>query len=403
MIFVLAPAVENPWYSCRVIEEGIDQALGQSSSFLICRIRDEIPTELMARISSEAAALFITSTPLLTILADQLAELSEIQLMIPIFGDMTIETRLWTKLSEIFKGRPLVLLGASTRQCQQIERLVQSATIKKLPYPLPDYWFEPLIQHSREEVRLVYSGRLTPQKNVLELMSCFLKVADIRPEMRLHIAGDFHEMGYHFHGIFHRPGEYKEKFLELVAQSQGKIVFHGFLTQERLRDLYNSSDVFISLSTYHDEDFGVSAAQAISRGMHAVLSDWGGHWDFAEQGLAQLCKVEVGQDGVPRPSQNALLKILASLSANKLYEERCDYQKKLNSYISQRDYSVRLAALGHSPQKVYQGQSALFGDYAAKSERQYVFATGHGEQGRRIYNEIYDSYLTTSSKESDWS
>lgn len=402
MIFVLAPAVENPWYSCRVIEEGMDQALGHSSSFEFCRIPAQITPDLLEKIKNEASALFITSTPLLSLLADQLAVLREIPLLLPVFGDMTIETRLWTKLGEIFKNRSMVFLGASTRQCQQLSQLVNSSSIKILPYPLPDFWFEPLIEKSRDQVNLVYSGRLTPQKNVLELMSCFLKVSEIRSDMRLHIAGDFHEIGHHFHGIFYPPGDYQAKFYELVKQSHGKIIFHGFLSQEKLRDLYDGSDVFVSLSTYHDEDFGVSAAQAISRGLRAVLSDWGGHWDFADQGLAQLCKVEVGSDCVPRPSQKTLLKVLVALSGNTKHEERLETQKKLDRYMGQKSYFAKLVALGQQAPMPYEGQSALFLDYAARSEKQYVFAEAHGERSREIYHAIYDSYLSTHSDVNKW-
>lgn len=402
-IFALAPAADNPWYSCRVIEEGMIQALSGVAAFEVCRIQGNMSEELIERIQDEAQALFVGSTPLLTDLADQISELTNIPLVIPIFGDMTIETRLWIKLGQSLKGRPITFLGASTRQCQQLEKFIMGASIKKLPYPLPAFWFSPLIEQERKEVKLVYSGRLTPQKNVLELMHCFVQVLTLRPEMELHIAGNFHEMGYHFHGIFHDPKDYELRFFELVKKSQGKIIYHGFLSQTDLKNLYEKSDVFVSLSTYHDEDFGVSVAQAIARGMRAVLSDWGGHGDFAGLGLAQLCKVEVDHDNVPRPLQNSVIKLLSSLTGNTVHAQRCAYQKKLNDYINQEDYSDKLVQWATSMSQVYLGQRPLFLDYAIRSEKQYVYSREHGEENRKMYHDIYDSYLVTNMNNKTWS
>lgn len=401
-IFVLTSQIVNPWYSCRVIEEGMIQALRAVDVFEICPILDQVSESLLQRIRTEASSLVIVSTPLLSLVADQIEQVPTVPLVIPIFGDMTIETRLWTRLDHSFKGRVITFLGASTRQCQQLQRFIKGASIKRLPYPLPESWFAPLTEQTYEKLKLVYSGRITQQKNVLELMLCFLKALQLRPEMELHIAGDFHDLGHHFHGIFHEPKFYELRFFDLVQKSQGKIVYHGFLSQTELKRLYESSEYFVSLSTYHDEDFGVSVAQGIACGMRAVLTDWGGYADFAELGVAQLCKVEVDQDNVPRPVQSSVVKALLALPNNTTHTQRCANQNKLNSYINQTSYSAKLLELATSSAQIYEGQKPLFQDYSVRSEKQYVFSKDHGEKSHKMYHDIYESYLVTESDKSTW-
>jgi glycosyltransferase involved in cell wall biosynthesis len=47
-----------------------------------------------------------------------------------------------------------------------------------------------------------------------------------------------------------------------------------------LKDFYKSADLYLSLSTYHDEDFGMSVAEALMSGLPAILSNWAGYSSF---------------------------------------------------------------------------------------------------------------------------
>jgi len=398
-IFALAPAAENPWYSCRVIEEAALEAMGPDGHFEVVMVRDGLTHELIQQLEVEACAVMVLSTPLLQQVAEQIAKLKSVKLLIPIFGDMTIETVLWSRLSTQLRGKNIVLLGASTRQCQQLQRFVKGASIRKLPYTLPTFWSVPTVHAPSEKLRLVYAGRLTPQKNVLELMSCFLRAAGEREDLELHVAGTFHELGHHFHGLGYDFAEYRQRFNELLEHGKGKIFFHEFLAQPELRELFDRCDTFVSLSTYHDEDFGVSAAQAMSLGLNALLSDWGGHWDFKNQGLAELIPVEVQTNNVPLPRLNIFVKLLLGL-ARPGHLERVSRQEKMWQYLGHTSYRERLVMIAEESIVDYEGQSTLFEEYASGSEARYVFNEGIGAKSRQQYLAIYGSYLTTDAGES---
>lgn len=397
-IFVLAPAAENPWYSCRVIEEAALEALAPGGPFEVVMVRDVLAPAMIQRLEVEASAVMVLSTPLLQQVAEQIAKLKSVKLILTVFGDMTGETKLWSRLGVLLERKDVVLLGASTRQCQQIERFASGACIKKRPYSLPRFWTDRAVSEPAQTHRLVYAGRLTPQKNVLELMSCFLRAVEDRPELELHIAGEFHDLGHHFHGLKYDFEQYRQTFGALLDSGKGKIVFHGFLGQDELSQLFDRCATYVSLSTHHDEDFGVSAAQAMSRGLNAILSDWGGHWDYQKLGLAELVAIKVDNRNVPLPSANGAAKLLTVLAAPS-YSERIANQEKMRNYLGHQSFRTGLERISGGSAQSYAGQTQLFSDYATASETKYVFNEGLGSLGRELYMAIYDSYLATYSED----
>ncbi len=58
------------------------------------------------------------------------------------------------------------------------------------------------------------------------------------------------------------------------------LCFLGGLSPEEISHELNSCDIFISLSTFSHEDFGLAAAEALESGLSAILTKWGGHSSF---------------------------------------------------------------------------------------------------------------------------
>ena len=79
--------------------------------------------------------------------------------------------------------------------------------------------------------------------------------------------------------------------LEILVTRLGQsenIDFLGQLAQEEVRDLYNSSKIFVSSSKY--ETFGVAIIEAMSCGLPAVCTKSGGPESFiTKRGLGTLC------------------------------------------------------------------------------------------------------------------
>ena len=90
-------------------------------------------------------------------------------------------------------------------------------------------------------------------------------------------------------------GEYFQQIIEMVStldpEEQKRIEFHGFKSNSQLLNYYNAADGFINLSMHHDEDFGMSCAEALTTGLPMILSNWAGFASFKTPKLESHIKL----------------------------------------------------------------------------------------------------------------
>ncbi len=399
-LVVLSHPTPRAWHSLNVIEDAITRALAAQTDTVFLEMPITPGPQDFQRVEAAAAgkpaAIYYLADDLrLEEYVNALARIPNIIHLIPVYGNMTIETRRWFRLHETLRGLPTVLLGASHRQCQQLESFTEGASIKCLPYPVAKEFFQAPTEADDGTVRIVYAGRITPQKNVLELMSAFNQAAALDPRLELHLAGDFHDRGYHMHGLGISPLDYRERFRALVEAAGGRIQYHGFLGQAELAQLFRRCDVTASLSTYHDEDFGVSVAQAMAAGLPALLSDWGGHGGFREAGEVRLIPVTVDGQQIPRPSVKAFLAELLSLPGPTSNHRKAMNQERARTLFSTEAFLVRMRAILTSPALSYQGQTPLFLRFAEICEVEAPFHPLLAEKWRGLvpYKNVYRPYL----------
>ncbi|MDO6686115.1 MULTISPECIES: glycosyltransferase family 4 protein [unclassified Agarivorans] len=101
-------------------------------------------------------------------------------------------------------------------------------------------------------LKLLFVGRLDKQKGVDLLIDA---IADVDSEVELHIAG---------------ASVVSNQQLNL---SDGRVVQHGWCSQEQLRDLYASVDALVVPSRW--EGFGLVVIEAFRQGLPVVVSDAG--------------------------------------------------------------------------------------------------------------------------------
>jgi glycosyltransferase involved in cell wall biosynthesis len=97
------------------------------------------------------------------------------------------------------------------------------------------------------------------------------------------------------------PGEIRKRAADLGVAAA--VTFLRDLGDEDLLDLYDSAEIFVSLSWR--ESFGLSALEALSRGLRVVVSSWGASAEV------------VGAAGVlvdPRDSEAAARQILEMIA-----------------------------------------------------------------------------------------
>lgn len=384
-IIIFKSQKEHFWYSCRIIEQHILNAFQRSKlDYEIYEWKECLNQEQIKRLKEETSQLhfyFLSDYIFQQDLCYQLKMLSiEGTYYIPIYGNMTVEVHRWLSLGKLLKDQKVYLIGASQRSCNQIRNFVDADVIE-----IPFCFETPLRKKPRndDKVHLIYAGRITPQKNVYELLKTFLEAYNYNQSLHLHIAGNFHQRKYHLHGYDLDFDLFEKEIRSLMVHPS--ITYHQNLNQDKLLDLYQSCDHFISISTYHDEDFGMSACQAAVMGLGLILSDWGGHAAFKKN--SSFVPLKVNDISLPEIESMKLLKILAGLSHNLTDTE---YQH----YFGYEAFINRLSEKMQSPPKAFRGLKDLYQKYAELGLKTFPFNNLEKSPNKRdFYLRIYQSYF----------
>ncbi len=218
-----------------------------------------------------------------------------------IYGDFTLNAPEWLSLITFLGDRKTKFVVASRAHKKFIEVFFKPRVAHQIivvPFPLTESQ-KPLTNSARAKLRsefgftpddfvIIYAGRISLRKNVKKLIQFIWKFCNSHPESRkrikLIIAGSFDDLGTCKSGGVRNNGLYKTIFMrwfdKLPNSLKMKVSFVGFQQQLRLKQMIQLSDLFISLSTFENEDFGVAPLQALLLGCPAILSRWGGYSDF---------------------------------------------------------------------------------------------------------------------------
>ena len=215
-----------------------------------------------------------------------------------LYGDFSLNVVSWLDLECHLQRIRIKFIVASHRQASFVKQFIEGGErfVSYLPFPVNTntFRFSPtrreaikkkLQWRERGGKNFLYTGRISSQKNVIPLIKAFgdfLRISG--SSAHLYIAGFFDDLGYPFFGIYPPPEFNRYKFLtqlkfynDLIGD---RIHFVGNLEKDELCDYYQACDLFLSLSLHNDEDYGMSAAEAVCCGMPFLLSDWGGHASF---------------------------------------------------------------------------------------------------------------------------
>lgn len=230
------------------------------------------------------------------------------------YGDFTYFARDWSRLSDKFKGHNVKFIVASEAQQNLMKFFVNdSCNVERFLFPVneEEYYFS---QDERIQLRnemkirddenvILYSGRISLQKNVDILVREFSHIVQgSKFSVHLWIVGAFDDIGATFMGVKNYEGfmyAKMEKIISALPPEVARMVhFWGIQKKSQLRKIKAASDMFISLSLYHDEDYGMSPAEALSCGLPTLLTNWGGYYSFeSNKWLCKLVPVEITSFG----------------------------------------------------------------------------------------------------------
>jgi glycosyltransferase involved in cell wall biosynthesis len=168
------------------------------------------------------------------------------------------------------------MTAVSRRVAREVEAFAPGHTFALLPNAIDtSYWTAGPRSREDAEVRLVYAGRLSAKKRPLLLIEVLRELArsSTNEKWRLTIVGE---------GPL-------ERRLRAAVRSMGldrRVQFTGWVERGRLRELYRSSDIF--LSTAARESFGLAALEARACGLPVVAVEDSAVSDFVTHEVSGL-------------------------------------------------------------------------------------------------------------------
>ncbi|MFA6098188.1 MAG: glycosyltransferase family 4 protein [Patescibacteria group bacterium] len=132
------------------------------------------------------------------------------------------------------------------------------------------------------DYRLLWVGRLIPEKNVEMLLNCFIKIKKSFPKSSLVLIGD---------------GTERSRLQKFAGQHgiAGSVVFSGFRKRDELPEYYKDADIFVLPSK--NEGFGVVALEAMASAKPIIASDVGGLREIIKNGHDGLLVSPSDSDG----------------------------------------------------------------------------------------------------------
>lgn len=326
---------ESSWGSCKVISPNLHELYLQLTNHQIEWFsvpQEIIKSELASKHSSieklknkiiewkPERIIFIDHLPVPSSVLGHLSlhmQLSKLPpLIFHIYGDFTYFASEWLFLNNELRDHQICFIVASDSQKRLVNFFLEDSksSVHKLCFPVnEDDYFYSLKERNetREELKLgrddfmiLYSGRISLQKNVDTLIRRFADEKAKNSNLKLYIAGAFDDVGADFLGYstFHGYMFHKMQLLlqSLNPEIKNDIHFLGHQSKNNLRKLKAGADCFVSLSLYHDEDYGMSPAEALSTGLPSLLTDWGGYNSFANSNkwICDLVNVDITEFGL---------------------------------------------------------------------------------------------------------
>ena len=373
-LLVIKSAVESKWGSCRVISPNLHQIytkLGTGYDVSWFELPEDImKAELKYNVSCIAALadkittlnpdrlVFVDHLPPPPLVLAYLSMQINLKKLPPIifhlYGDFTYFSKEWVYFSEVMHGHEVTFITASVSQQKLVEEFLVAkkiepiSNIEKFCFPVnsSEYFFNvdernifrKEMNISENDFVILYSGRISLQKNVDVLLREFLKLKSSSRKIHLWVVGAFDDVGADFLGYESYPGYMFSKFQSLLnganPEQRSRINLFGLKDKNELRKIKAGADFFASFSLYHDEDYGMSPAEALATGIKCILTDWGGYSSFANKDKWQcdLLSVEIGEFGHELVVED-FHRVISEVSNVK--DEELDRQKRALAFMDE--------------------------------------------------------------------
>lgn len=438
-LLVIRSATESKWGSCKVISPNLHELYkGLGSSFQVEWV--DLPEDLMKyELGTERTCIDVLVKKILDSQPDKLVFVDHLPpppnviaflslmmslkklppLVFHVYGDFTYFSRDWVYLNESLQGHPITFIAASSSQQRMVNNFLNQASgVSKLCFPVnsSEYFFDSEERRvyradngiGNNDVVVLYSGRISLQKNVDLIISEFLKFSHPEKKTHLWIVGAFDDIGADFLGCESHPGYMFSKIQNLLSlatdEERSRIKFFGIRKKEELRKIKAASDFFASFSLYHDEDYGMSPAEALSTGLKSILTDWGGYSSFASETSwkCDLLDVDIDEYGFSLKTnkfQDALFSVCQNADAD---NERLERSKAFLKEFSIEGNIERLEKILNMKPTLFGGFNWLLDQYGNSLNQNWSRSKFNKfllPKNKSFYFDVYKSYISKLSQE----
>jgi glycosyltransferase involved in cell wall biosynthesis len=277
---------------------------------------------------------------------------------IHLFGDFQRQASYIFQCIEALKDYPVGFICPSNAFLSLVSAFIPKEFLFKASFPLPDLFQKkmPLTNKSNEILNLVYAGRINEQKNLDIVIDFANELAKSIPT-KLTVIGDFFVNDFPVIGELPLVG----KTYQQIKSLENDIVhFQPACSHEKLLEIYSNAHFFISLSTYHDEDFGLAPIEALVCGSKLILTRWGGYKDIIENFPKSTIPVEVallgerleldfGNDFMVKLPELAFNQAAPEIDGDVLFESTCKQLAEIQSLrlyrLTEPSYNLTALAL----------------------------------------------------------
>jgi len=210
-------------------------------------------------------------------------------------GDFFRKKELLIRLEDKLLGKKVILFSPSLAHQSLLKKCFANLNVSVLPFPIDldkitSFNSKELIQFKVNYLKLkpedyifVYAGRISNQKKILELLMAFKEHLEVKPKAKLLLVGDLDNLeNPTFYDQLPIPGNYFLEITKLIKENnlEESVKFLRNQSGTKLLKIIQCSDSFVSISLYHDEDFGFFPIESIYMGLPGQLTNWGGFKDL---------------------------------------------------------------------------------------------------------------------------
>jgi len=189
-----------------------------------------------------------------------------------------------------------VFVGNCTGDVEIARNFFSNAQVRLLPFSFDETTFYPADESLRQSIKeemnfgpddriLLYSGRMTLEKNLHTLLKLFSVLQDLVPNLHLIIAGELENVAFAQNGVYSLDITATiMRLMEELRLNAGAVHFLGKKNPKELRNLYAIADLAINMTLHHDENFGFAQVEAMACGTPVVGTSWGGLKDTIKHG-----------------------------------------------------------------------------------------------------------------------